>query len=199
MIAEFQKSSEEEYEIKTSEQLQSVIDKRNTRNEKKAQTQRDRNTTTDMNEVRSDGDDDDETGYSEDDHGEDEDGSVSHSKRRQAHSFNFTTGVVKRMESKEDGTLTATCQVDGHAQCSNIIPMTNGNTEGVAQHFLKYHTDLNVRIRALKVLSGAAKNPPDLMKNWNDTHTHTHPDIHTHTYHCVTDTHFPLSLTPTSI
>ena len=25
------------------------------------------------------------------------------------------TGAVKRMESKEDGSLTATCQVDGHA------------------------------------------------------------------------------------
>ena len=69
--------------------------------------------------------------------------------------------------------------------------MTNGGTQGVAQHFLKYHTDLNVRIRALKVLPGAAKNPPDFMKNWNDTHTHTHPDIHTltivsltHTCHC---------------
>jgi hypothetical protein len=49
------------------------------------------------------------------------------------------------MESKEDGTLTATCQVGGHAQFSNIIPMPNGDTEGVAQHFLEYHTDLNVR------------------------------------------------------
>ena len=42
MIAEFQKSWEEEYKIKTSEQLQSLIDKRNTRNEKNAKTQRDR-------------------------------------------------------------------------------------------------------------------------------------------------------------
>jgi hypothetical protein len=58
-----------------------------------------------MDEVRADGDDDDESGYSEDDHGEDEDGAVSHSKPRQSHSFYFTTGVVKRMESKEDGTL----------------------------------------------------------------------------------------------
>jgi hypothetical protein len=74
-----------------------------------------------------------------------------------------------------------------------------GGTEGVVQYFLKYHTDLNVRIRALKVLPGAAKNPPDFMKesNWNDTHTLS--PGHTHTYHCVTDTHFPLSLTPTSI
>jgi hypothetical protein len=59
MIAEFQKHRQEEYKIKTSEQLQSVIDKRNTRHEKNTQTQRDRNTTTDMDEVRTDGDDDD--------------------------------------------------------------------------------------------------------------------------------------------
>ncbi len=44
MIAVFQKSWEEEYKIKTSEQLQSVIDKRNTLNEKNAQTQHERNT-----------------------------------------------------------------------------------------------------------------------------------------------------------
>ena len=123
MIDEFQNHWEEEYKInlKTSDQLQSVIDKRNTRNDKNTQTQRGRNTVPDMDETRADGDDDDETGYSEDDHGEDEDGagiggdgSVSHSKRRQGHSFYFTTGAVKRMESKEDGSLTATCQVDGH-------------------------------------------------------------------------------------
>ena len=60
MIAEFQNHWEEEYKInlKTSEQLQSVIDKRNTRNEKNTQTQRDRNTTADMDETRTDGDDD---------------------------------------------------------------------------------------------------------------------------------------------
>ena len=75
------------------------------------------------------------------------DGTVSQSKRRQGHSFYFTTGAVKRMKSKEDGSLTATCQVVGHAQCSNIIPMSNGDTQGVAHHFLKYLTDLNVRIR----------------------------------------------------
>ncbi len=98
-----------------------MLDKRKTHNEKNAQTQRDSNTAPDMDKARADGDDDDETGYSEVDHGEDEDGSgsggdgsVSHSKRRQAHSFYFTTGAVKRMESKEDGSLTATCQVDGH-------------------------------------------------------------------------------------
>ena len=48
------------------------------------------------------------------------------------------------MTSKEDGSLTATCQVGGHAQCSNIISIPNGGTQGVSQHFLKYHTDLNV-------------------------------------------------------
>ena len=166
MIAEFQNHWEDEYKIKTSEQLQSVIDKRNTGNEKNTQTQRDRNTVADMDEARADADDDDEVGYSEDDHGEDEDGTgsggdgtVSHSKRRQSHSFYFTTGTWKRMESKEDGSLTVTCQVGGHAECSNIIPMPNGDTQGVAQHFLKYHTDLNVRIRVLKVLPGTVKNP----------------------------------------
>jgi hypothetical protein len=158
MIAEFQKHWQEVYKIKTSVQLQSVIDKGNTRNEKNTQTQRDRSTTTDMDEVRADGDDDDEAGYSEDDHWEDEDWAASHSKRRQAHSFNLTTVV--------------------------------------AQHFLKYHTDLNVRIRGLKVFPGAVKNPPDFMKasNWNDTHTHspghTHlPLCHGHTLSIVTDTH----------
>jgi hypothetical protein len=61
--------------------------------------------------------------------------------KRDSSSFYFTTGAVKRMQSKEDGSLTATCQVGGDAQCSNIIPMPNGDTQGVAQHFLKYHTD----------------------------------------------------------
>jgi hypothetical protein len=133
MIAEFQRHWEEQYKIKTSEQLQSVIDKRNTLNEKNTQTQRERDTAADMDEARADGDDDDEGGNSEDDHGEYEDGTgsagdrtVSHSKRRQARSFYFTTGAVKRMQS--NGSLTATCQVGGHAQCSNTIPMTNGGT-----------------------------------------------------------------------
>jgi hypothetical protein len=109
MIAEFKKNWQEEYKIKTSEKLQSVIDKRNTHNEKNTQTQGVRNTATDMEESRADGDDDDESRYSENDHWEDEDGASSHSKRRQAHSFNLTTGTVKRMESKEGGSLTETC------------------------------------------------------------------------------------------
>ncbi len=50
---------------------------------------------------------------------------------------------MKRIQVKEDGSLTATCQVGDHAECINIIPMPNGGTQGVAQHFLKYHTDLN--------------------------------------------------------
>jgi hypothetical protein len=65
MIAEFQNHWQEEYKIKTSEQLQSVIDKRNTHHEKNVQTQRDRNTDTDMDETRTDGDDDDDAGYSD--------------------------------------------------------------------------------------------------------------------------------------
>jgi hypothetical protein len=90
MIAEYQRIWEEQYKIKTSEQLQSVIDQRNTRNEKNAQTQRERDTTVDVEEVRTDGDEDDEGGNSEGEDGEYEDvaGSAgdrtaSHSKRRQ--------------------------------------------------------------------------------------------------------------------
>ena len=123
-----------------------------------------------MDETRADGDDDDEGGNSEDEDGEYEDGSgdggggtVSHSNRRQARSFYFTTSAVKRIESKEDGSLTVMCQVGGHVQCSNIIPMPNGGTHGVSQHFLKFHIDLNVKIRTLEVLPGADKNTPDLM------------------------------------
>ena len=58
MIAEFQKHWDEEYKIKTTEELQSVIEKRNTRNEKNTKTQHDRNTTSDMDETRTDGDED---------------------------------------------------------------------------------------------------------------------------------------------
>jgi hypothetical protein len=47
-----------------------VIDKKNTRNEKNAQTKRDRNTAADMDETRADGDDDDDGGNSEDEHGQ---------------------------------------------------------------------------------------------------------------------------------
>jgi hypothetical protein len=110
MIAEFQKSWEQEYKIKTSEQLQSVIDKRNTRNEQNAKTQRDKETAADMDETRADGDDDDEVGSSEDDHGEDEDGTatgvdgtVSHCKRRQARSFYFTKASVTANTSPHRG------------------------------------------------------------------------------------------------
>ncbi len=114
MITEFQRNWEEQYKIKTSEQLQSVIDKRNTRNEKNSLTERERDTTVDMDETRADGDDDDEGGNSEDEDGEYEDGTgsagdrtVSHSQRRQDLSFYFTTGSVKRMETKEDGSLSS--------------------------------------------------------------------------------------------
>jgi hypothetical protein len=77
---------------------------------KNAQTQRERDTAADMDEARTDGEDDDEGGNSEDEDGEYEDGTgsagdrtASHSKRRQTRSFYFTTGAVKRMQAKEDG------------------------------------------------------------------------------------------------
>jgi hypothetical protein len=110
MIAEFQRNWEGQYKIKTSDQLQSVIDKRNTRNEKNAQTQRERNTVADMDEARSDGDDDDEGGNSEDDHGEYEhgsgstgDGTVSQSKRSQTRNSN--------VQRRHSGCCTALPQV----------------------------------------------------------------------------------------
>jgi hypothetical protein len=112
------------------------MDKRNTRNEKNAQMEHERNTTADMDEVRTDGDDDDEGGNFEDEHGEYEDGAggagdgtASHSNRRQDHSFYFTTGALKRMQSKEDGTLTATCQVGGHANDAGTVANHSGHTE----------------------------------------------------------------------
>jgi hypothetical protein len=182
-----------EYKIKTSEQLQSVIDKRNTRNEKNAQTQRDRNTTSDMDEARADGDDHDESGYSEDDHGEDEDGSDSHSKRRQARSFYFTTGTVKRMESKEDGILTQhhvsmqqhhSDAQRRHSGCCTALPQVSRRPERQDQ--------------GSKGPSWCSQEPPGLYdivepvmylgRSTVNHCGHTHPDIHT--YHCVVDTHF---------
>ena len=116
--------------------------------------------------------------------------------------FKFTTGTVKRIESKEDSTLTAICQVGGHAECSQSISMPNSGTQGVLQHFCKFHQAFNVKIRALKVLFGANKKPPNFMTLLN----HAAPDIntlnisrHTHTYHCVTETNLSLSLTPINI
>jgi hypothetical protein len=96
--------------------------------------------------------------------------------------------------------------VDGYPQCINIIPIPNGGTQGVPQNFLKDHGDLNVRIRPLKVLPGATKNPPDFMTLMNHTtprtpeqrptivdsltRTYTHlPLCHGHTLFIVTDTH----------
>ena len=99
------------------------------------ETVRDRTTTTDIAETLADGDNDDEECNTEELVSEndtvDEDweggggeGTGSEFKRRQTRSFYFTTGAVKRIESKEDSALTVICQVGGHAECSNIIPMT---------------------------------------------------------------------------
>jgi hypothetical protein len=150
-----------------------VINKRNTRNEKNAQTQRERDTAADMEEARADGDDDDEGGNSEDEDGEYEDVAGSAGDRTASHS--------KHRQSRS-------------AQCINIIPMPNGGTQGVAQHFLKYHTDLNVRIRTLKVLPGADKNPPHFMTLLNHAAPLTQEQLTQESL-----THLSLSLTPTSI
>ena len=154
MIAEFNKRFAEEYKIKTAAALEAVIEKRNAANKNNAKTVRDRNTAADIAEAGADEDDDDEQGNSEegvsenatededeDEEGEGGKGTGSQFKCRQARSFYFTTGAVNRIESKQDSTLTAICQV-GHAECSKSIPMPNGGTQGVLQHFLKFHPAL---------------------------------------------------------
>ena len=50
------------------------------------------------------------------------------------------------------------CQVGSHVECSKIIPIPNGDTQGVSLHLHipqrqdQGHTALNVKIRSLKVL-----------------------------------------------
>jgi hypothetical protein len=77
-------------------------------------SEKSQDTTADMDEARADGDDDNEVGNSEDEDGEYEDGegsagdrTASHSKRRQARSFYFTRGAVKRIQVKEDDSLSS--------------------------------------------------------------------------------------------
>ena len=55
------------------------------------------------------------------------------------------------------------CASVGHAECNKIIAMPNGGTQGVLHHFLRCHTALNVKIRALNLTADAFKNPPNFM------------------------------------
>jgi hypothetical protein len=79
---------------------------------------------------RGDGDVDDVEGESEEGESEheDEDGEGGGVKEdngkngdRCAAQVYFTTEAVKRIESKEDTSLTAMCQVGGHADCNKSI------------------------------------------------------------------------------
>ena len=81
-------------------------------------------------EAVADGDDDDEEDKSEEGESEheDEDGDGGGVKEdngkngdRCAAQVYFTTEAVKRIESKEDTSLTAMCQVGGHADCNKSI------------------------------------------------------------------------------
>jgi hypothetical protein len=135
MITEFNNEWEEDHNVKTTSVLQSMIDKKNAAHKKKAKTVRDRNKAAD----------------------------TQLQKRRLTCSFYFTTEVVKKIESKEDTSLTVMCQVGGIADCNKSIPMTNGGTQGVLQHFLKCHPALNVKISTLQVTSGADKKTSTLM------------------------------------
>ena len=81
-------------------------------------------------------------------------------KRRQERRFYFKREAVKRIHSRR---ALAVCASVGHAECNKIIAMPNGGTQGVLHHFLRCHTALNVKIRALNLTSDAVKNPPNFM------------------------------------
>jgi hypothetical protein len=79
----------------------------------------------------------------------------------QSRKFYFTPEAAKRIESKEDTTILAICQVGGHANCNKSIHAQHRHTLQATS--LKCHPALNVKIRALKVTSGADKKTPNFM------------------------------------
>jgi hypothetical protein len=127
---------------KTGETLQAQVVRRKSVFEKN--TQRD-----DIDEVMGEGGgDEEEDGESEDDN-EDGHGSGGAAKRpgtqrRKLRSFYFRTGTVVRTTTDNGRDVTEQCQVGGHVDCKKILIMTNGGTQVVQCHFLKYHTELNV-------------------------------------------------------
>ncbi len=50
-----------------------------------------------------------------------------------------TIEVMMLKNSKEGGIVTDLCQVGGHVECKRTIAMPNGGTQGVIQHFLRFH------------------------------------------------------------
>jgi len=161
MICEFQKQHALDYAAKTAAALKQVDDRRKAMNEKNSSMSLD-NTPDDIQETRDDNgcDDAEEDDDNEDEeHGEGRSDSGVQRKRRQESNFYFTTDVVKRIHSKEGGILSAMCQVGGHVECKKTITMPNGGTQGVLQHFLRFHPALNLKIRALNLTPSAVKNP----------------------------------------
>ena len=69
--------------------------------------------------------------------------------------------------------VTAQCQVGGHVDCKKILIMTNGGTQVVHSHFLKCHTELNVKIRGLHNTVGAGQDPPHFLKLLTTEKPHT--------------------------
>ncbi len=65
--------------------------------------------------------------------------------------FFFTTETVKRIYSKEGGIVTVLSQVGGHVECEKTIVMPNGGTQGVIQHFLRFHPVMNLNIRTFNL------------------------------------------------
>ena len=153
MICEFQKQHALDYAAKTAAVLKQVTDRRKDMNEKNTSTALD-NTTDDIQDARDENgcDDTEEEDDNEDEeHGEGRTASGVHRKRRQDRIFYFTTEAVKRIHSKEGGILSVMCQVGGHVECKKTITMSNGGTQGVFQHFLRFHPDLNLKIRTLNL------------------------------------------------
>jgi hypothetical protein len=62
-----------------------------------------------------------------------------------------TIEVMMLKNSKEGGIVTDLCQVGGHVECKKTIAMPNGGTQGVIQHFLRFHPAMNLNIRTLNL------------------------------------------------
>ena len=85
-------------------------------------------------------------------------------KRKKQRSFCFRTGAVVRTTTDNGRDVTAQCQVGGHVDCKKILIMPNRGTQVVNSHFLKFHTELNVKIRGLHNTVGADQDPPHFLK-----------------------------------
>ena len=73
-----------------------------------------------------------------------------------------TSELVQWSDNGRD--VTAQCQVGGHVDFKKIRNMPNEGTQVVHSHFLKCHTELNVKIRGLHNKVGTDQDPPHILK-----------------------------------